>query len=219
MVRFDKLLESWAEIYKPLSHNPDKSKKQKSFYRIDSLNAENEFVRNINTAKSPAMAFSTLVDAKVMPGEKAVSYINTVYFMLKQTSSGMKTTPKTDDDAACECKADLDEMCQDLCAFLAELRAAASAGKKMLTFSDGNFDKFDEADPKGSAMKTIAFPITSENSNAYRGIDISSINWGSLPQFKNGWWIFAFQFEVKEPRWLCINPEKYVFKNQDESVL
>lgn len=192
MVRFDKLLERWAELYKPLSHNPDKSQKQKAFYRIDSLSAENEFVRNINTAKSPAMAFSTLVDAKVAPGEKAVSYIYTAYFMLKQVAVGMKTTPKTDDDAACECKADLDEICQDFCSFLAELRAAANRNQKEYVFPGG-----------------AAIPITNDVTQAYRGIDVSTFNWGSLPQFKNGWWVFAFQFEVKEPRNLCLDPNKY----------
>lgn len=211
MIRFDKLLERWAELYKPLSHNPDKSQKQQAFYRVDALSSENEFVRSINSAKSPAMAFSTLVDAKVAPGDKAVSYLNTVYFMVKQTSSGMKTTPKTDDDAACECKADLDEMCQDLCAFLAELRRAANAGLKMLVFSEPDASNISFDSPMQDEVKSIAFPITSENINAYRGIDISSVNWGSLPQFKNGWWVFAFQFEVKEPRNLCLVSSKYNF--------
>lgn len=209
MVRFDNVFEHWAQIYKPLSHNPDKTQKQKTFYRIDSLNAENEFVRNMNTAKSPAMAFSTLVDAKVTPGDKAVSYLHTVYFMAKQTSSGMKTTPKSDDDTACECKVDLNEVCQDFCAFLAELRAAANRRDKELVIlqKDIDFrliDKFAmDYVPKAS------FPITSDVINAYRGIDLSSVNWGSLPQFKNGWWVFAFQFEVIEPRSLCLDPRKY----------
>lgn len=204
MIRFDKVFEQWAQIYKPLSHNPDKSQKQKAFYRIWALEKENEFVRNINTAKSPAMAYSTVVDAKMMPDGKAVSYIHRVYFMVKQTSSGLKTTQKTDDDMACECKAELDGMCQDFVSFLSGLRTAAYRGEKVYKISTtgASTTTQGENDP-------YSFPITSDVVNAYRAIDISSIEWGSNDLFKNGWWVFSLMFEEKEPRYLCINPSRY----------
>lgn len=195
MIRWDNIFESWAMMYKPLSHKPGKTSKEKAFYRVDSLNAENEFVRNINTAKSPAMAYSTLVDANAFK-EKQISYVHTVYFLIKQKTAGLKTTYKNDDDAACECKVDLNDMCVDFCAFLAGLRNAACN------------------------MRTSEFmgiSITSDVASAFRGVDISSVEWGSLPIFKNGWWVFAFQFEVLEPRLLCVNPEKYERNEKEQN--
>lgn len=215
MVRFDKILEKWAEVYKPISHNPDKRAKNTAFYRINTLGDENEFVRNVNTAKSPAMAYSTLVDAKAMPNFKVVSYVNTVYFMIKQKSAGLKSTYKSDDEAACELKAELDGMCQDFFVFLHGLKNAADRGDKQF-FIGKSYNSPEEVkraieNPMLDDYRPkIAFPITSDIVNSLRGIDLSSVEWGSLPDlFKNGWWIFAFQFEVKEPRNLCLNDEKY----------
>lgn len=209
MARWDNILETWASAYRPLSHVSGGAAKEKAFYRVDSLNAENEFVRNVNTAKSPAMAYSTLVDAQVEPGEKIISYAHTIYFMTKQKSVGLKSTFKNDDDAACECKEDLNEICIDFCAFLAALRLAANSGQKELILCDQEDIESMSDKLEDNGKSRVVIPITSDVVNTFRGIEMQSIAWGSLPVFKNGWWVFAFQFEVKEPRQLCLNKEKY----------
>lgn len=208
MVRLDRLFETWASAYLPIGHVPGGDAKKKAFYRVNALTMENEFVRNINTAKSPAMAYCTLVDAETLrDNDKVVSYKHTIYFMLKQTSAGMKTTPKTDDEATCECKADLDEICQDFLAFLADIRAVASRGEK--TYIIGLGSQCNLHEDIAMIPDENYIHISDDVRNTLRGIDLTTVVWGSLPQFKNGWWVFAFQFEVKEPRRLCVDVNKY----------
>lgn len=195
MERIDKIFEQWARIYKPLSHSADPTQKHKTFYRVDTLNAENEFVRNVNTAASPCMAHSTLVDAKLLSNnDKIISYLHTEYFLIKQRTVGNRTTFKSDDEAATECKVDLAEICEDFMAFLQALNSAANKGLPSLTIG---------------TTEDGVFLITGNIRNTLRGIDLTTCQWGSLPQFKSGWWIFAFQFEVKQPRPLCISTVKY----------
>lgn len=208
MVRLDNLFEKWAAAYKPIGHVIGGDAKKKAFYRANALSSESEFVRNINTAKSPCLIYCTMVDAEASPrNDKIVVYQQTLFFMLKQTSAGMKTTPKSDDDAACECKADLDDICQDFLAFLADIRSLANSGAPTYILglgSTGNMHQDITYVPEENYI-TISDDIRS----TLRGIDLSSVAWGNLPQFKNGWWIFPFQFKISEPRRLCVNTEKY----------
>lgn len=207
MIRLDRIFEKWATAYKPIGHVMGDPKK-KAFYRVSALNMENEFVRNINTAKSPAMVYSTLVDCEASSrNDKVISYKQTLYFMLKQTSAGMKTTPKTDDDAACECKADLDEICQEFLAFLGDIRQVASSGASEYVLGVGNTSNVHQ-DITYVPEENYIY-ITDDVRSTLRGIDLTTVAWGSLPQFKNGWWIFGFQFLVNEPRQLCVNTAKY----------
>lgn len=208
MVRLDNLFEKWAAAYQPIGHVIGGDAKKKAFYRVSALTVENEFVRNINTAKSPCMAYSTLVDAEALPNnDKVVTYKQTLYFMLKQTSAGMKTTPKQDDDAACECKVDLDEICMDFFAFLGDIRSVANAGAPTYVLGLGSTANMHQDITYVPEDNYIT--ISDDIRNTLRGIDLTSVVWGSLPQFKNGWWVFAFQFLVKEPRKLCVNTAKY----------
>lgn len=209
MMRIDKILEQWATIYKPLSHSSDKNDKHKTFYRIDAITAENEFVRNINTAVSPCMAFSTLIDAQATNKDiKAVSYLYTIYFMSKQQSGGVGRNFKSDDDSAFDCKVDLDEMAQDLFAFLSELRKAACNNQAVFAIKTPSAS--DIADSiNDETDKNPIFAITSDIRQGLRGMDLSSVRWGTLPMLKNGWWVLSFQFEVMEPRQLCIVESRY----------
>lgn len=208
MMRIDKILEQWATVYKPLSHSSDKGDKHKSFYRIDAITAENEFVRNINTAVSPCMAFSTLIDAQATKENKAVSYLYTIYFMSKQTPGGVGRNFKSDDDSAFDCKVDLDEMAQDLFAFLSQLKKAADNGQQVFYIKSPTASDVADA-VLDKTEGSIAFNITKDIRQGLRGMDMSSVRWGTLPMLKNGWWVLSFQFEVMEPRQLCIVESKY----------
>ena len=121
-MRFDQLLELFAQQYIPLSHNNEKPKPHKTFYRIDAISTENEFVRNINTAASPALAVSCLVDAHTVSGGKSVEYMRTCYFLCKQVGSLTKNH-KQDDEMAAEIKlVSLDNMVIDLLAWLRDYK-------------------------------------------------------------------------------------------------
>lgn len=208
MVRLDNLFEKWAAAYQPIGHVIGGDNKQKAFYRASTLNLESELVRNINTAKSPCMVFNTLVDAEALPNnDKVITYKHTIFFMLKQPSAGMKSTYKTDDEAACECKADLDDICQDFLAFLADIRSLANSGNPTYILGLGSSSNMHQDITFVPEENYIT--ISDDIRSTLRGIDLSSVAWASLPLFKNGWQVFGFQFIIKEPRRLCVNTAKY----------
>ena len=50
------VLEHWATIYKPLSHDPiSKKLEEQSFFRIRYIDLENIFSRNANIVHSPVL--------------------------------------------------------------------------------------------------------------------------------------------------------------------
>lgn len=192
MQRIDHILEKWAEIYKPISHIPGADSKQQAFYRIDSINEQNGFMRNYNVAHSPCMAYSTMVDAQLFAkNEKVIDYRHVVYMMIKQRSDNVRRTVVNDDNEACEIKFELDDMAQDLVSFLFELKKACNLGLSVLKL--GNKE----------------FKITSEIMLAMSGFVIDTVEWSTVPMKYNGWWIVGVQFSRKESRKLCLNGEKY----------
>ena len=46
-----KILEKWAELYEPISHDPKKGSKDKAYYEIRTINDNSGFMRNQNAAK------------------------------------------------------------------------------------------------------------------------------------------------------------------------
>lgn len=185
MERIDKILEDWATAYKPLSHDPANNSKGKSFYRIKTINMENALMRNQNTAKSPAMAYSIVIDGEAK-GNKAVSYEHTIYFFSRATSRSLAKNAKQDEDLGIDQQQLMDEMVQDLLAFLWELK---HTGKNPLTG-----DTYDAA--------TLS---------ALRGLDLENANWATLPAVvKFGeWHVMGLQIEQIVPRLMCVNKEKY----------
>lgn len=129
MFRLDNLIEEWATKYKPLSHSmaAEATAKDKSFWRIDTLNESNEFVARSTVAKSPCVAVSTLVDAQVCRTNRSmVEYDHTIYVLIKQTSAST-TKSRTDELQAAQLKADADDIIQDLLAWLGEKKRTMKA--------------------------------------------------------------------------------------------
>lgn len=183
--RLDNILEQWAEHYLPLSHDPSKNSKAKSFYRIKTINMENELMRNQNSAKSPAMAYSIIIDGE-MNGSKTISYEHTIYFFARATSNSLAKNAKQDESIGIDQQQLMDEMVQDLLAFLFELR---HTGKSPIPGQ--SFD-----------AQTIA---------ALKGLNLEEANWATIPNVvKFGeWHIMGLSIEQIVPRLLCINREKY----------
>ena len=122
MFRLDHILERWAELYTPLSHNSasagSASGARKSFFRIGMIDAQSYFVRNYNMMNGCCMAYATHVDAELaQQNPKAVSYRHVIYFLVKQQNAQGKTDV-TDEDAATEARFLTDDMVQDLLAVL-----------------------------------------------------------------------------------------------------
>ena len=193
MQRIDNILEKWATMYKPLSHDPQLGSKKQAFFRIDSLNKENAFVRNYNIAHSPSMAYSSVIEAELTSlNDKVIDYRHVVYFMLKQKSESLSKTAVSDDNEAAEIKFELDTMVQDLVAFLVTLKQAILAGADKLM------------------LGKRPFVISSDVRLAMQGFVESSAEWATIPMKFNGWWYIGVQFSRRESRKLCVISEKYI---------
>lgn len=191
MFRLDKILEQWATIYKPLTHDPSAKSKHRTFFRISMIDAQSYFVRNFNTQPSPAMAYATHVDAEMEKNPKFITYRHVIYFLVKQVNDPQKNTV-TDELAATEARYDTDDMVQDLLVFLSKMQTAANNGKNTLDFAGHTF------------------PITSDERQGWRGFKFEEAHWGTLPMMFNGWQICGLTIEQLAPRLICITDTKYI---------
>ena len=178
MFRLDNILEHWASIYKPISHNAEK--KHVAFYRIDTITAESTFVRNVNTAASPAMAYSTVVDAEF--NYPSIKYGHTIYFLVKQKGNGAMRNSTQDDMEAAECKYMLDQFATDLVMYL----------KKIKTEVASHSEKYDK-----------------ETVNGLFGLDFDSVTWGTAPTKYNGWWVLIMGIDQITQIKQCVVTERY----------
>ncbi len=182
--RLDNILEDWASHYLPLSHDKEKGSKDKRFFRIKTINSENEWMRNTNTVKSPCMLFSVLIDAQANGNNKTVNYLYTIYFASKAISRGLAKNVKQDDENGTDQQLDMDDMVQDLIAYLHKIK---SDGKCPITNKE--FDA-----PTREALK---------------GLQLDKVEWASIPVKYNEWHIMGVSLEQITPRLLCVNQEKY----------
>lgn len=191
MFRFDNILERWAQLYKPISHNPDNVRKH-AFFRIDIDYRDGEWIKNFNLAPSPCMAYSTQVDGMLQQNGLA-SYQHRIVFLVKQNLGNdlKKTNAKSDLDAA-ECKFYANDLTIDLLAFLQRLKKAAMGGFRGVE--------------KDAVLSPFA-KIT--DASALHGLQIGSANWATIPVRYNGWWLCELDIVQVVERPLCIVPEKY----------
>lgn len=199
MFRFDNILEQWAEVYKPLSHQKGANAEQRSFYRIDTINGTNEFVQNYAHAPTPCMAYSTLVDASlVRAGNKKVSYRHDIYFLVKQDAPiNNGRTIINDSLAATEAKYSGDELVQDLLAYLFALKDAAAR-----TVNGNNTSPVTPAEKHAATLAT-------DELKGLVGLQLDEAEWGTMPMKYNGWWICGLEIEQIVPRQLCVVEERY----------
>ena len=191
MFRLDNVLEQWASIYRPLQHDPAAKSIRRTFFRISMIDAQSYFVRNFNTQPSPCMAYATHVDAEMEKTSKFINYRHVVYFLVKQQNAAGKTDV-TDEMAAAEARYDTDDMVQDLLAFLSQMQTAANNGQMELKVGEHTF------------------PITKDERQGWRGLQIDEAHWGTLPTHFNGWQICGLTIDQLQPRQMCITSIKYV---------
>lgn len=199
MFRLDNILEAWATAYKPLLHDPVEEHKHRSFYRIDTINGNNEFVQNYNLAPSPCMAYSTLVDGSLArSNKKIISYRHTIYFMVRQNPPASKAKTVTNDSLeATRAKYDADDLVQDLLAFLFALKNASGQAVRGTKEEDSDI------------VSQIMGTLSEDDLKALSGLQLEGAEWGTLPVRYNQWWICGLQIEQLAPRSLCVVPERY----------
>ena len=206
MFRLDNLLERWAELYTPLSHNSvsgDGKGIRKSFFRIGMIDAQSYFVRNYNMMNGCCMAYATHVDAELaQQNPKAVTYRHVIYFLVKQQNAQGKTDV-TDEDAATEARFLTDDMVQDLLAVLWAMKGMAN-GKSLPAIQGGARG--------GSDIVTFIEQTARdpEYAEGLRGLQLEQAHWGTLPGVFNGWQLCGLTIEQVTPRLLCVNPERYI---------
>lgn len=182
MFRLDPIIEHWATIYKPISHSADKKKKHKAFYRVRALEENNEFVRNFNTACSPAVAYSNLIDGRLRGKDiRHSDYSHTIYFLVKQKEVG-RATIKNEDDEAAECLYQLNGLVEEFLAWLMEERRI-------------------QIDPQHTTDRFVR--------ECWRGLDVEGAEWASAPMKWNGWWVMGLEISQLQPRPLCSTVADY----------
>lgn len=118
MIRMDEYLERWAEKYKPISHIPNATSKEKRFYRIDSITSIPSFAANLINAKSPSIGYVTQVDATLGgQAEKFLYLTHRVFVFVKQQGHTLQNGI-TEELAAAEAKQLGAEIAQDLLAYI-----------------------------------------------------------------------------------------------------
>ena len=206
MFRLDNILERWAKLYTPLSHNsvssgsPDGTKK--SFFRISMIDAQSYFIRNYNMMDGCAMAYATHIDAELaQQNPKAITYRHVIYFLAKQQNAHGKTDV-TDEDAATEARFLTDDMVQDLLAVLWAIKGMVGGKSLPSTVLSGL-----PADVVQFIEQTAADPQYREG---LRGLQLEGAHWGTIPTVFNGWQLCGLTIEQVTPRLLCVNPNRYV---------
>ena len=206
MFRLDNILERWAELYTPLSHNSvpadSASGAKKSFFRISMIDAQSYFVRNYNMMDGCAMAYATHIDAELaQQNPKAITYRHVIYFLSKQQNAQGKTDV-TDEDAATEARFLTDDMVQDLLAVLWAMKGMVGGKSLPSTVLSGS-----AAEIKNFIEQTASDPQYREG---LRGLQLEQAHWGTLPAQISGWQLCGLTIEQVAPRLLCINQERYV---------
>lgn len=114
----DEYLERWAEKYKPISHVPNAGSKEKRFYRISAITSMPDFTAKIVNAKSPSLAYVTMVDGTLGgQSEKFIMLTHRVFILIKQQGAVLQNGV-AEDIAATDAKLLGAEIAQDLLAYI-----------------------------------------------------------------------------------------------------
>ena len=182
------ILEHWATIYKPLSHKPEGTLAEQSFFRIRYIDLENIFSRNANIIHSPCMLQSVINTGEFRDaGKMEVSH--QIWFLAK-----VKDTPQTlgryDGQRIEQTAEDLMGYCKDLVSWLVEVKRTGKCPITGRTFVD---------DPV----------INTE----LKSIDISTISCGLIGDLYAGQWLVAgVDWKSLQPlyKFGCGGNDKYI---------
>ncbi len=182
--RFDNIVENWASIYSPIGHDKQRNSANKRFFRIKTISTDNEFARKANVLKSPCVLFSVLVDAEIGENRSAVKYRYEIYFASKAEQRSLAQTSRQDEALTADQHLLMDEMVQDLIAYLSELRQT-------------------------SVCPVTGRPLDPITIQGLRGLQLDKAEWMSMPVKFSDWHIMGLSIDGYSPRRLCVMPERY----------
>lgn len=166
-MNISQILEHWAAVYRPLSHDPESpSLAKQSFFRIRDIEEENIFTRNANIIHSPCMLHRVITNGESV-GPRAVRITNQVCFLIRLKDSpqslgrydGLKLQQASDE---------LMTYCEDLISYLAVLKRTQECPVTGRSFKE---------DPR--LMQELA------------SIDFDSFAYGVNPFFHGPQWMLA----------------------------
>lgn len=188
------ILEHWASIYKPLSHKPEGSLEEQSFFRIRYIDTENIFSRNANIIHSPCMLYSIITTGKLIDAKKAV-VSHQVWFLAK-----VKDTPQTlgryDGIKTERTARDLADCCKDLIAWLLEAKRTGRCPVTGRSFAED-----------AAAMAEL------------QSIDTGSISFGLVGDIYVGQWlVMGLDWKSLQPlyNFACGSNGKYIVQKEED---
>ena len=184
------ILEYWATIYKPLSHNPESGRlEDQSFFRVRYIDLENIFSRNANIVHSPCMLYSVLTTGELIDAKKA-SVSHQVWLLAK-----VKDTPQTlGRYNGLQIERVTQELCgmaMDLCVYLTELKRSGG----VCPITKRSF----KSDPQ------LAIEL--------QALKVESIGWGIMPHIiQNNYLCCGVDWESIMPlyNFACSSNGKYI---------
>ena len=161
------ILEHWATIYKPLSHNPESERlEDQRFFRIRYIDLENTFSRNANVLHSPCMLQSVVTTGELVDARKA-EVSHQVWFLskLKDSSQTLGRFNGTQLERATE---DLTQHCLQLISWLMEVKRTGVCPVTGRKFAED-----------AQLMAEV------------RSIDPATFSFGVMPEIYTGQWLVA----------------------------
>ena len=161
------ILEHWATIYKPLSHNSESDKlEDQRFFRIRYIDLENIFTRNANVLHSPLM-LQSVVSTGNLKGAKQSEVTHQVWLLakVKDTAQSLGRFSGLQIEQTAN---ELMEHCESLASWLIEVKRSGKCPVSGQSYA---------SDPQ----------LLSE----LKSLDIDSISYGVMPDIYNGQWLIA----------------------------
>jgi len=167
------ILEHWATIYKPLSHKPEGTLAEQSFFRI-------RFSRNANVVHSPCMLQSVINTGEFQDANKMM-VSHQIWFLAK-----VKDTPQTlgryDGRKIEQTAEDLMDYCKDLVSWLVQVKRTGKCPVTGRSFAD---DPIVHAELQSIDISTISCGLIGD---LYAGQWlVAGVDWKSMqPLYKFG---------------------------------
>lgn len=189
MFELDQVLEYWATKYKKIKHDPAAKSKDKGFFRIQEIDLQSEWSRNMNSIDKPCLLFRMAEDGSV--NSENINRLDRfwgIYLAIKQKGAPNNVV---DELGAADCKRDLMKMTSALIAWLARLQSWATNGRT------------DVSNP--------FFSLTDrETREGLRGLRLNKTAFWTTPMHLNGWWLMGIELYGIDPRPLCVNNADYI---------
>lgn len=191
------VLEHWATIYKPLSHNAESQKlEEQSFFRIRYIDLENIFQRNANIVHSPCMLLSVTSTGSLKSVRQAK--VSHQVWMLAKVKDTAQTLGRFDGKRLEQVANELVENCEDLVAWIAEVKRTGICPVTGRSFKDD---------------AQVAAELA--------GIDADSISYGVVPDIYSGQWLVAgVNWDAIKPlyKFGCGGNGKYIVADTDTNT-